>query len=180
MHLDLELPEGYKLSKFEMFNGIGDPKTHLRMYCDKLVGVGRDERILMKLFLKSLTRKALSWYIEQDPRKWVEWVDTATDFMKRFEFNVENAPDWFYIQNLKKKPSESIQDYAIRWRFEVARARPSMEEFQMKDYFIRAQEPQYYDRMMLVVEKSFAEIIKLDERIEEGIKNGTIINLEAL
>ena len=50
----------------------------------------------------------------------------------------------------------------------------------MKDYFIRAQEPQYYDRMMLVAEKSFAEIIKLGERIEEGVKNGTIINLEAL
>ncbi|KAG5568779.1 hypothetical protein H5410_064206 [Solanum commersonii] len=55
-----------------------------------------------------------------------------------------------------------------------------MEESQMKDYFIRAQEPQYYDRMMLVTEKSFADIIKLGERIEEGIKNGTIINLEAL
>ena len=50
----------------------------------------------------------------------------------------------------------------------------------MKDYFIRAQEPQYYDRMMLLAEKSFAKNIKLGERIEEGIKNGTIINLEAL
>ncbi|KAG5584543.1 hypothetical protein H5410_044977 [Solanum commersonii] len=130
------------------------------MYCDKLVGVGRDERILMKLFMRSLTGEALSWYIEQDPLKWDE----------------KNAPDWFYIQNLKKKPSESFRDYAIRWRSEAARARPPMEESQMKDYFIRAQEPQYYDRMMLVAEKSFADIIKLGERIEEGIKNGTIIN----
>ncbi|XP_049385795.1 uncharacterized protein LOC125849877 [Solanum stenotomum] len=180
MHPDVELPEGYKLPKFEMFNGIGDPKAHLPMYCDKLVGVGRDERILMKLFMRSLTREALSWYIEQDPWKWDEWVDMATNFMKRFGFNVENAPDWFYIQNLKKKPSESFRDYAIRWRFEAARARPPMEESQMKDYFIRAQEPQYYDWMMLVAVKSFAEIIKLGERIEEGIRSGTIINLEAL
>ncbi|KAK4710126.1 hypothetical protein R3W88_004639 [Solanum pinnatisectum] len=180
MYPDVELPKGYKLPKFEMFNGIGDPKAHLRIYCDKLVGVGNDEKILMKLFMRSLTGETLSWYIEQDPRKWVEWVDMATDFMNRFGFNVENAPDWFYIQNLEKKPSESFRDYAIRWRSEVARARPPMEESQMKDYFIRAQEPQYYDRMMVVAEKSFAEIIKLGKRIEEGIKNGTIINLEAL
>ncbi|KAG5585926.1 hypothetical protein H5410_046360 [Solanum commersonii] len=93
MHPDVELPEGYKLPKFKMFNGIGDPKAHLRMYCDKLVGVGRDEKILMELFMRSLTGEALSW------------------------------------------------DYAIRWRFEAARARPPMEESQMKDYFIRAQEP---------------------------------------
>ncbi|KAK4737223.1 hypothetical protein R3W88_000920 [Solanum pinnatisectum] len=130
--------------------------------------------------MRSLTGKALSWYIEQDPRKWVEWVDMATDFMNRFGFNIENAPDWFYIQNLKKKRSESFREYAIRWRSEAARARPPMEESQMKDYFIRAQEPQYYDRMMLVAEKSFAETIRLGERIEEGIRNGTIINLEAL
>ncbi|KAK4733566.1 hypothetical protein R3W88_007827 [Solanum pinnatisectum] len=180
MHPDVELSEGYKLPKFELFNGMGDPKAHLRMYCDKLVGIGRDERILMKLFMRSLTGEALSWYIEQDPRKWVEWVDMATDFMNRFGFNIENAPDWFYIQTLRKKPSESFREYAIRWRSEAARARPPMEESQMKDYFIRAQEPQYYDRMMLVAEKSFAEIIKLGKRIEEGIRNWTIINLEAL
>ncbi|KAG5590812.1 hypothetical protein H5410_041326 [Solanum commersonii] len=127
-----------------MFYGIGDPKAHLRMYCDKLVGVGRDERIRMKLFMRSLTGEALSW----------------------FGFNVENAPDWFYIQKLKKKPSESFRDYAIKWRFEAARARLPMEEFQMKNYFIRVQESQYYDRMMLVVEKSFVDIIKPDPYIE--------------
>jgi len=70
--------------------------------------VWRDEKILMKLFMRSLTREALSWYIEQDPQKWVEWVDMATDFMNRFGFNKENAPDWFCIQNLRKKPSESL------------------------------------------------------------------------
>lgn len=42
----------------------------------------------------------------------------------------------------------------------------------MKDYFINSQEQQYYDRMMMVAEKIFAEIIKFCERIEEGIKMG--------
>ena len=60
MHLDVEWPKGYKLPKFKMFNDIGDPKAHLRMYCDKLIGVGRDERILMKLFMRSLTGEALA------------------------------------------------------------------------------------------------------------------------
>ena len=78
----------------------------------------------MELFMRSLTGEALSWYIEQDSRKWIKWVDMATDFMNRFGFNIENAPDWFYIQNLKKKPSESFREYAIRWRSEAARARP--------------------------------------------------------
>lgn len=72
--------------------------------------------------------ESLPWYFKQDPRKWVEWVDMTTNFMNMFCIYVENAPDWFYIQNLKKKPSESFRDYAIRWRSEVARARPPTEE----------------------------------------------------
>jgi len=65
---DVELPEGYKPPKFEMFDGTGDPRVHLKTYCDKLVGVGKDENIRMKLFMKSLTRDSLSWYIIQDLR----------------------------------------------------------------------------------------------------------------
>ncbi|XP_070043802.1 uncharacterized protein [Nicotiana tomentosiformis] len=105
IQLDVELPEGYKPPKFEMFDGTGDPKVHLRTYCDKLVGVGKDERIRMKLFMRSLTGDALSWYISQNPKKWINWVSMASDFMDWFRFNTENAPDVFYIQNLKKKPT---------------------------------------------------------------------------
>ncbi|KAG5629621.1 hypothetical protein H5410_001338 [Solanum commersonii] len=107
IHPDVELPEGYKLPKFEMFNGIGYPKAHLRMYCNKLVGVGRDVKILMKLshWGGSIMKMHLTGSIP------------------------------------KEKPSESFRDYAIRWRSEAARARHPMEESQMKDYFIRAQEP---------------------------------------
>ncbi|XP_049364027.1 leucine-rich repeat extensin-like protein 1 [Solanum verrucosum] len=37
----IDLGIGYKPPKFDIFNGIDDPHTHLREYCDKLVGVGR-------------------------------------------------------------------------------------------------------------------------------------------
>ncbi|XP_070010796.1 uncharacterized protein [Nicotiana sylvestris] len=67
---DVELPERYKPPKFEMFDGTSDPRVHLRTYCNKLVGAGKDERIRMKLFMRSLKGDALSWYISQDPKKW--------------------------------------------------------------------------------------------------------------
>ncbi|XP_070050247.1 uncharacterized protein [Nicotiana tomentosiformis] len=102
---DVELPEGYKTPKFEMLDRTGDPKVDLRTYYDKLVGVGKDERSRMKLFMSSLTGDDMSWYISQNPNKWVNWVSMASDFMDRFRFNTENAPHVFYIQNLKKKPT---------------------------------------------------------------------------
>nr|XP_009767959.1 PREDICTED: uncharacterized protein LOC104219023 [Nicotiana sylvestris] len=92
---DVELLEGYKPPKFEMFDRTSDPTVHLRTYCDKLVGVGRNGQIHMKLFMRSLTGDALSWYISQHPKKWANW-------------------------NLKKKQTEN-REYATRWRSEAAK-----------------------------------------------------------
>ncbi|XP_070028832.1 uncharacterized protein [Nicotiana sylvestris] len=177
---DVELPEGYKPPKFKMFDGTGDPKVHLRTYCDKLVGVKKDERIQMKFFMRSLTKDALSWYISQNPKKWANWVSMASDFIDRFRFNMENAPDVFYIQNLKKKPTETFLEYAIRWRSEAAKVILALDEEQMKKFFVRAHDPQYYERLMVIENHKFSDIIKLGERIEEGIKNGMVINFEAV
>ncbi|XP_070024975.1 uncharacterized protein [Nicotiana sylvestris] len=130
---DVELPEGYKPLKFEMFDGTGDLRVHLRTYCDKLVGVGKDKRIRMKLFMRSLKRDALSWYISQDPKKWSSWVGMDSNFMDKFRFNTENAPDVFYIQNLKKKPTETFHEYATRWRSETAKGHTIDECCSLKD-----------------------------------------------
>ncbi|XP_070051018.1 uncharacterized protein [Nicotiana tomentosiformis] len=135
---DVELPEGYKPPKFEMFDGTGDPKVYLRTYCDKLVGVRKDERIRMKWFMRSLTGDAISWYISQNPKKWVSWVSMASDFMDRFRVNTENAPNVLYIRNLKKKPIETFCEYATRWRSEAAKVRTTLEEEQMNKFFVRS------------------------------------------
>ncbi|XP_070021762.1 uncharacterized protein [Nicotiana sylvestris] len=158
---NVELPEGYKPPKFEMFDGTGDPRVHLRTYCDKLVGVGRDEKIHMMLFMRILKGDALSSYISSDPKKWSNWVSMTSDFMDRFRFNTENAPDVFYIQILKKKPTKTFREYATRWRSEVAKVRPALEEKQMNKFFVRAQDPQYYERLILIENHKFSDIIKL-------------------
>nr|XP_033509645.1 uncharacterized protein LOC117274467 [Nicotiana tomentosiformis] len=133
---DVELPEGYKPPNFEMFYGIGDPKAHLRTYCDKL-------------------------YISQNPMKWENWVSMAYDLMDRFRFNTENTLDVFYIQNLKKTPTETFREYASRWRSEAAKVRPPLEEQQMNKFFLRAQDPQYYERVMVIENHKFSDIIML-------------------
>ncbi|XP_070034987.1 uncharacterized protein [Nicotiana tomentosiformis] len=112
---------GYEPPKFEIFDGTGDPNVYLRTYCEKLVGVGKDERIHMKLFMRSLIGDALSWYISQNPKKWVNWVSMASNFMDQFRFNTENALDIFYIQNLKKNPTEPFREYATWWRSKAAK-----------------------------------------------------------
>uniref|UniRef100_M0ZQD2 Gag-pro n=1 Tax=Solanum tuberosum TaxID=4113 RepID=M0ZQD2_SOLTU len=47
IHPNLDLPEGFKVPKFDVFGGIGNLLAHLRDYCDQLVGVGRYEALLI-------------------------------------------------------------------------------------------------------------------------------------
>ncbi|KAH0683509.1 hypothetical protein KY289_021261 [Solanum tuberosum] len=67
--LEVELPLGYKIPKFEKFSGLGNPFIYLKIYCEKLIGVGNNEGIRIKLFNQSMTRKALEWYSKQDVTK---------------------------------------------------------------------------------------------------------------
>ena len=62
IHPNLNLPEGFKIPKFDTFKGVGTPMAHLRSYYDQLVGVGRDEALLLRLFNRSLCREAVKWF----------------------------------------------------------------------------------------------------------------------
>ncbi|XP_055806917.1 uncharacterized protein LOC129875663 [Solanum dulcamara] len=181
VHPDVELPVGYKVPKFDVFDGKGNPRAHLRSYCDKLVGVGKDEAIRMKLFIRSLTGEALDWYTSQDPKKWHSWSIMAQDFMDRFKFNTEAIPDRFYLMKLEKKSTESFREYAMRWRADAAKVQPPMTESEMTSLFIQSQkDATYYEKMISVVGQKFFEVVRMGEFIEEGIKTGRITNLAAL
>ncbi|XP_049345410.1 uncharacterized protein LOC125809910 [Solanum verrucosum] len=161
---EVELPPSYKIPKFEKFDGSGNPFFHLKVYCEKLIGVGKNERIGIKLFNQNLSGKALEWYSKQDTTKCLTWDDLANSFVDHYKFHVEIAPDRISITKLKKKSTESFREYVIRWREEVS----------------RAQEPEYYERMLTKSGKSFAEVIKVGDMIEDGIKSGRITSLAAL
>ncbi|XP_070019868.1 uncharacterized protein [Nicotiana sylvestris] len=130
--------------------------------------------------MRSLTEDALSWYISQNPKKWVNWVSMASDIMDRFRFNIENTPYIFYIQNLKKKPPKTFREYATRWRSDAAKVRTTLEKEHMNKFFVSAQDPEHYERLMVIENHKFSNIIKLGERIEEEIKSGIMTNFEAL
>ena len=49
-HPHLEFLEGFKVSKFGAFNRVGNPLTHLRVYYDQIIGFGKYEALLKRLF----------------------------------------------------------------------------------------------------------------------------------
>nr|XP_025885529.1 uncharacterized protein LOC104645638 [Solanum lycopersicum] len=179
IHPDLNLPEGFKIPKFDTFGGVGNPMAHLRAYCDQLVGVGKDEALLMRLFSRSLCGEALEWFTSHETRQWPSWSALAKDFINRFTYNVEVVPDRYSLEKMKQKPTESYREFAYRWRKEAARVRPPMTEKEIVEVFVRVQEPKYYDKIILLIGAKFAEIVKVSETIEDGLKSGKIARASA-
>ncbi|XP_015078373.1 uncharacterized protein LOC107022209 [Solanum pennellii] len=179
IHPDLNLPEGFKILKFDTFGGVGNPMAHLRAYCDQLVGVGKDESLLMRLFSRSLCGEALEWFTSHETRQWPSWSALAKDFIDRFAYNIEIVPDRYSLEKMRQKSTESYREFAYRWRKEAARVRPPMTEKEIVEVFVRVQEPEYYDRIILLIGAKFAEIVKVGETIEDCLKSGKIARVSS-
>ena len=63
---DLVIPPKFKIPKFEKYDGIGCPMTHLTMYYRKMVGYTNNDMLLVYAFQDSLIRSVAWWYMQLD------------------------------------------------------------------------------------------------------------------
>ncbi|XP_009788630.2 uncharacterized protein [Nicotiana sylvestris] len=104
----------------------------------------------------------------------------AQAFVKQFQYNIDIAPDRNYLSNMKKKPTKSFREYAIKWREQAARVKSPMDNHELITIFLEAQEPDYFQNMMSAIGRPFAEAIKIGEMVENGLKTGRIISQAAI
>ena len=107
IHLNLDHRKGFKIKKFDTFRGIGNPLAHLSTHYDQLIGVRRDEVVLIPLVSRSLSREALEWFTSHETRQWPRWNAQDKDFIERFSYNMEIVPDRYSIENMKYNSNEN-------------------------------------------------------------------------
>ncbi|PHT73091.1 hypothetical protein T459_23876 [Capsicum annuum] len=146
----VNLTLGFKMPKFEKYDGQGDPVVHLRRYHNQLRETGGKKELLMAYFGESFSGIASEWFVDQD------------------------------INSLKKKNTKSFREYAIRLREQAARVKPPMKNSKIVEVFIQSQDETYYQHLLPVLGKPFIEVIKMRELIGEGIKTGHIVSFAIL
>ncbi|XP_019239571.1 PREDICTED: uncharacterized protein LOC109219564 [Nicotiana attenuata] len=171
---------GFKMPKFDLYDGHGDPMAHLRGFCSKMRGAGGKDELLMAYFSQSLSGSALEWYTRQDHRRWYTWDDLAQAFACHFQYNLEIIPDRLSLTKIEKKHNECFREYGFRWREQATRVDPPMKESEMVDYFLQALEPTYYGYLVSAIGKSFNEVVKMAGMVEEGLKSNKIMSYSAI
>ncbi|XP_071933827.1 uncharacterized protein [Coffea arabica] len=111
---DMQLPMGFKAPKFSKYDGTGNPKTHLRMFANKLGKPIDDENLPVRLFPESLEGDALDWYSNLKPDEMRTWTELSTAFVRQYEYNCEFTPTRTTLEGTKRKPSEDHKTYAKR------------------------------------------------------------------
>ncbi|XP_071921398.1 uncharacterized protein [Coffea arabica] len=177
---NIQLPLGFKTPKFCKYDGTGNPKTHLKMFANKLGKPVDDENLPMRLFSESLEGDALNWYSNLKSGEVKTWLDLSTAFVKQYEFNCELAPTRTTLEGTKKKPSEDHKTYAKRWRKLAAKVEPPMTEEEIVRTFIKAHDPPYFEEIFRMTGSPFAAIINKLEEYDEFVKAGKIVNVSAL
>ncbi|RDX66859.1 hypothetical protein CR513_54326, partial [Mucuna pruriens] len=169
---DIILPTDFKVPKFEKYKGSSCPRTHLAMYCRKMVSFIHQDKILVHCFQDSLTGAALSWYVNLESGRIKKWRELAETFVRQYKYNEDMAVDHSRLQNLSKANSKGFKDYAQRWRELAAQVQPPLSEKKMITMFINTLPSPFYDKAVGSVATNFADLVTVGERIEFDIKRG--------
>ncbi|KAJ7010290.1 hypothetical protein NC653_000894 [Populus alba x Populus x berolinensis] len=168
MDLTNEDPHDFKFSNHE-----GDDKwTALE---ERLRAIkGNDLFDPIRAAKDSLTGSALSWYMRLDNIRIKKWTDLADAFLKQYKFNLEIAPDRTSLTTMEKGTQESVRVYAQRWRDQAINVQPPLIETEMVTLFANTFRAPYYEHLMGSSAQHFYDVVRIVERIEQGIRSGRI------
>ncbi|RDY00950.1 hypothetical protein CR513_15797, partial [Mucuna pruriens] len=140
---DVGLPTDFKTLEFDKYKGSSCPRVHLAMYYRKMAAYIYDDK-------DSLTRAALSWYVDLEQGRIKTWRDLAKAFLKQYKYNKDMAPD-----------RSRFKEYAQR-----AQVQPPITEREMVTMFIDTLPSPYYDKVVGNMASNFADLVVV------GIRRG--------
>ena len=171
---NIVVPKDFRIPEFTKYTGLECPNTHLRSYCNKMAEVIHNDKMLIYFFQDSLSGSALNWYMRLETVRIKTWKDLVEAFLKQYKFNLEIAPDRTSLMSLEKRSQETVRVYAQRWRDEATHVQPPLIETEMVTLFAKTFKAPYYEHLMGSSSQHFYDVVRVAERIEQGIKAGRI------
>ncbi|KAA0051517.1 ty3-gypsy retrotransposon protein [Cucumis melo var. makuwa] len=111
---NLRMPNGYQPSKFQQFDGKGNPK-HVAHFIETCETVGMRGDLLVKQFVQTLKGNAFEWYIDLEPESIDNWEKLERDFLNHF-YSTRRIVSMMELTNTRQQKGEPVIDNINRWR----------------------------------------------------------------
>ena len=170
----IALPPKFKIFGAEKFDGIGDPKQHVKRYLSIVEMKGLDEKQIFHAFPLSLIRGALRWYYSLDPSKTKVWNELVELFVEQFIFNTMIDVSLRDLETTKQGEEETFSEYMTKWKGKASRMVNRPNEKDQINIIIKNLLLAYNSRPLSSLISSFRESCDFGTRIEDAINNGQL------
>lgn len=109
---DLVIPSKLKVPNFEKYTWDSGPRHHLVMFCRRMTSYTYNDKLMIHCFQYSLSGASLSWHMKLERNHIQSWEKLANSFLKQYNYNLNIAPNWRWLQSLSLKSNESFRGYA--------------------------------------------------------------------
>ncbi|KAH7859382.1 hypothetical protein Vadar_000384 [Vaccinium darrowii] len=106
---------GYQPSKFQQFDGKGNPKQHIFHFVETCNNVGTNGDLLVKQFVRTLNCNAFDWYCDLEPGMLDTWEQLEQECLNRF-YSTRCTVSMVELTNACQWKDEPVVDYINRWR----------------------------------------------------------------
>ncbi|KAK9016080.1 hypothetical protein V6N11_007163 [Hibiscus sabdariffa] len=134
----------------------------------------KDEKLLIHCFQDSLTGSATRWYTQLTRANIRSWKDLSKAFVEQYKHVTDMTPNRIMLEGMEQKASESLRQYAQRWRDVAAQIQPPISEHEITPMFVNTLKGALFDRLINNTTQNFADMVRTGESIEVAIKSGRI------
>ncbi|XP_030448992.2 uncharacterized protein LOC115671527 [Syzygium oleosum] len=167
-----QVPETFKMPKFNKYDSSGNPIVHLNHFMMKMARHAENAPLMILAFQYSLTGPALQWFFMRRVHMLDTWEEVSDAFLLQYKFNADLAPARDDLRRAEMKRGESFGAYARRWHSLAAQVWPALSDKEMTDLFVRTLPLEYFIRMIGC--DTFPNIVMVGERIEGAIRDGQL------
>lgn len=130
--LQEELPRGWKVPKFTKFAGDTEESTveHVARYQTEAGDLANNEELKMKFFPSSLTKNVFLWFTTLAPQSIHTWIQLERLFHEQFYMG-QTKISLKELASVKRKTSESVDQYLNRFRLLKARCFTQVPEHEL-------------------------------------------------
>ncbi|GMJ10811.1 hypothetical protein HRI_004750300 [Hibiscus trionum] len=171
---DLVIPLDFKAPRFIQYDSTSCPRVHLTMFCRKMKGYLKNEKLLIHYFHDSLAGPAVVWYNRLSRKQIQSWSDLASAFLGQYRYALDLALTRKFLQGMRMRPNETFKEYALRWRSLAEQVQPPIIEEEMTPLFHAALPIPFFDRLLEKSRSRFEDFMKIGERIDYAIQEGKL------
>lgn len=162
----IQLPENFQTPRFTMYRGEGSPMEHLRMYCYKMAPYAHNEALMGYVFQESLAGPASKWFTTLDMTTIQSWQGLMRAFIRHYSFNEELTHTREELGRMERKASESVREFAMRWRTAAAQVKPPLTEDELVYEFKKTMPQDHRSRLAVIIDYKFPQLVKGEENMK--------------